>query len=96
MFHFSASVHGVEYIVGGETACQGVSAVISGEVIDQLIQTAEYEVIVTKEQFEMTKSTVTALLTGEQLPCDAASAYVQEHITHTAGLCQRQWIAHYR
>ena len=28
VFHFSASVRGIEYIVGGDTACQGVSVVI--------------------------------------------------------------------
>ena len=34
---------------------------------------AEYEVSVTKERFEMTKSAVTGLWTGERLPCDATS-----------------------
>ena len=33
VFHSSASVRGVEYISGGDTACQGVSAVINGEMI---------------------------------------------------------------
>ena len=73
VFHFSASVRGVEYITGGDTACQGVSAVINGEVIDQLVQTAKYTVTVTKEQFEMTKAAVTALSTGERLPCGPSS-----------------------
>ena len=65
VFHFSASVRGVEYIAGGDTACQGVSAVINGQVIDRLVQTAEYAVRVTKEQFEMTKTAVVAMSTGE-------------------------------
>ena len=69
MFHFSASVRRVEYITGGDTAYQGVSAVINGKVIDRLVQTTEYTVIVTKEQFDMTKATVVALLTGKRLPC---------------------------
>ena len=43
------------------------------QVIDRLVQTTEYEVSITKEQFEMTKSMVTALSTGEQLPYKAAS-----------------------
>ena len=51
----------------------GVSAVINGDVINRLLQTAEYEVSVTKELFEMTKSTVTTLSTVERLLCDAAS-----------------------
>ena len=59
-------MRGVEYIVG-------VSAVINGDVINRLLQTAEYEVSVTKELFEMTKSTVTTLSTVERLLCDAAS-----------------------
>ena len=46
MFHFSANVQGVEYITSGDTACQGVSAVINGQVIDRLMQTAEYRVAV--------------------------------------------------
>ena len=69
VFHFSASVRGVEYIAGGDTTCQGVSAVIDGQVIDRLVQTAEYTVRVTKEQFEMTKAAVVAMSTGERLPC---------------------------
>ena len=73
MFHFLASVHGVEYIAGGDTVCQGVSAVINGQVIDRLVQTAEYAVRVTKEQFEMTKTAVVAMSTGEQLPCAPSS-----------------------
>ena len=73
VFHFSASVRGVEYIAGGNTACQGVSAVINGQLIDRLVQTAEYTVTVTREQFEMTKAIVTALSTGERLPCAPSS-----------------------
>ena len=30
VFHFSASIQGMEYITGGDTACQGVSAVVNG------------------------------------------------------------------
>ena len=37
VFPFSASVRGVEYIAGGDTACQGVSAVVNGQVIDRLV-----------------------------------------------------------
>merc|ERR1711891_72947 len=61
VFHFLASVRGVEYIAGGDTVCQGVSAVINGQVIDRLVQTAEYTLRVTKERFEMTKKTVVAM-----------------------------------
>ena len=32
VFHFSANVRGIEYIMGGDTACQGMSAVINGRV----------------------------------------------------------------
>ena len=73
VFHFSASVRGVEYIAGGDTACQGVSAVVNGQVIDRLVQSAEYTVRVTKEQFEMTKKAVVAMSTGENLPCVPSS-----------------------
>ena len=73
MFYFSVRVRGVEYIASGDTACQGVSAVINGQMIDRLVQTAEYTVKVTKEQFEMTKAVVTALSTGERLPCAPSS-----------------------
>ena len=69
VFHFSASVRGVEYIAGGDTACQGVSAVVNGQVIDRLVQSAEYTLRVTKERFEMTQKTVVAMSTGEELPC---------------------------
>ena len=69
VFHFSANIQGVEYISDGDTSCQGVSAVINGQVIDRLIQTAEYKLIVTKERFELTRRTVTAMSTGELLSC---------------------------
>ena len=69
VFHFSANVQGVEYISGGDTACQGVSAVINGQVIDRLVQTAEYKVVVNKERFELTRLTATAMSTGEVLKC---------------------------
>ena len=59
----------MEYITGGDTACQGVSAVVNGQMIDRLVQTAEYQVTVTKEQFELTKTTATAMSTGERLKC---------------------------
>ena len=65
VFHFSANVQGVEYIADGDTACQGVSAVVNGQMIDRLVQTAEYQVTVTKEQFELTQKTATAVSTGE-------------------------------
>ena len=69
IFHFSASVRGIEYITGGDRAFQGVSAVINGEVIDQLVQTAKYEVSVMKDQFELSATTVYALSTRERLEC---------------------------
>ena len=69
VFHFSANIQGVEYISDGDTSCQGVSAVVNGQVIDRLIQTAEYKLVVTKERFELTKQTVTAMSTGELLSC---------------------------
>ena len=50
-----------------------MSAVINGEVIDQLVQTAEYEVTVTAEHFKLSATTVTTLSTGEQLPCSPTS-----------------------
>ena len=73
MFHFSAGICGVEYITGGDTACQGMSVVINGQMIDRLVQTAKYQVMVTKEQFEITKMAVTALSTGENLQCTPTS-----------------------
>ena len=73
MFHFSASVSGVKYISGGDTACQGVSVVINGEMINRLVQTTKYEVTVTTEQLELSTSSVTALSTGEQLQCSDTS-----------------------
>ena len=66
MFHFSASVCGVEYIAGGDTAGQSVS-VVNGEMINRLVQTAEYEVTVTTERFKLSTSSVKALSTGERL-----------------------------
>ena len=46
---------------------------INGQVIDRLVQTAEYTGQVTKEQFEMTKAVVIAVSTGERLPCAPSS-----------------------
>ena len=93
VFHFSASVQGVEYITGGDTACQGVSAVFNGQMIDRLVQTAEYQVMVTKEQFELTQKVATAMSMGECLKCAPWIEGVQEPATPTAGPCPRQWTA---
>ena len=73
IFHFSANVRGVKYISGGDTVCQGVSAVINSEVIDWLVQVAKYEVTVTTEHFELSTTSVTALSMGEQLLCSQSS-----------------------
>ena len=48
-WHFTAAVQGLEYVDGGNSMCQGVSMVIDGCRIDRLVQTAEYNIIVTEE-----------------------------------------------
>ena len=73
IFHFSVNVCGVEYISGGNIACQGMSAVIDGKVIDRLVQTTEYKVMVTTEHFKLSTSVVTALSTREKLQCSPTS-----------------------
>ena len=35
IFHFSTNVLGMEYVSGGDTACQGVSVVVDGKKIDR-------------------------------------------------------------
>ena len=47
--------------------------VINGEMIDRLVQTTEYEVTVSAEQFELTKMAVMAISTREQLQCSPTS-----------------------
>ena len=73
MFHFPVSVQGVEYVSGGDTSCQGVSAVINKQVIDQLVQTTKYIVMITTEEFKLTKYTVATTSTGESLQCSPES-----------------------
>ena len=43
VFHFSANVQGVEYITDGDTACQGVSAVVNGLMINRRIPSDSQE-----------------------------------------------------
>ena len=69
VWHFTAAVRGLEYVEGGDTACQGVTAVVDGQRIDRLVQTAEYSIVVIEETFELTRTTAMALATGERLKC---------------------------